>query len=109
MICWQISKSKLANISWLKLLSNNSVSPMMYSAVTMALQTKTLSSAVRRMASPSLRKLWTFWMKPWVEKSFRSLVNVLVIDDKEAVELEPTIDDPVDADLGRLAVKILLA
>jgi hypothetical protein len=37
------------------------------------------------------------------------LVKVLVIDDSDAAEADPTIDDPADDDLGRLAVKILLA
>ena len=81
---------------------------MMYSAVTIALQTKTLSSAVIRTASPSFRKLCTFWMNPCVEKSLRSFVNVFVIDVSEADEVEPTRDDPVE-DFGKLAIKILVA
>ena len=40
-------------------------------------------------------------MKPCVEKSFRSFVSEFVIEERDADELEPTIDPPVDDDFGR--------
>ena len=60
------------------------------------------------MGSPSLSRLWKFWMRPLVEKSFRSLVMSFI----EATPPTPPPRLPAwpSGDvLGRLAMSTLVA